>query len=110
MKVVANEYQIAKLIANAYNESIPVGLGILHYDPTPAKAEDFIGVVRLPKFGLDYVKGRMMKLRISRTDMENVWEVGHDHPPNHEYQSWARTFPTYRALIQSVPQIKILED
>ena len=56
-------------------------------------------------FDADYVFGKMMKLRLTIKDGEVIipsWE------PRRDYQSWCRTYPTYKDLYDAA--VKSLEE
>lgn len=91
--------QAVQIVTNAVNASVPVGMGILQYKdkqytPDEVAAHFYEGGVYL-----DYFEGRMVKLSMS--EVEGGWTVP-DRKPNVEYQSWARAYPTYEDLANSV--------
>lgn len=111
IKFKATNEQILQMAANAFNASIPMGLGFFSYDPqTDAVPDDFMGYLRVSVdsgygyISLDYVQGRMVKLYASRK--ENVWQM---REPRLDYQSWKQRYPTARDLIESVGA-EVLED
>ena len=68
-----------RLVARAYDLSVPLGMGYLHFTPEPLTEEEVESLLAdgtelpyiLPKdyvLNLDYVKGRSVKLRVLRTD------------------------------------------
>lgn len=73
----------AELFAALYNNSKPVGMGIIHYDPTPLTKESAQQLMNagddtkrmFPGFGgknlyFDYVKGRPLKVDLSEDEMD----------------------------------------
>lgn len=103
LKFNATENQIKELMSNAFNTSKPMGMGLLHFNPTKAKPEEFNytgGNVHM-----DYVQGRMVKLSINMNKY-NEGFVCRSGDADIEYQSWASTYPTYQDLLKSVPGIE----
>lgn len=96
MKFSATEEQLREVAALAYNASQPMGMGFLHYRPGDVKGSDLGHIDVARGLDFDYVQGRMMKL--------SIFKVG-DHfetpaeEPRSDYQSWARRYPTYEALL-----------
>ena len=99
MKFKATEEQVRKIVQNAVNASIPVGMGFLHHAPGEVpldKIAAFNGV-----YSFDYFQGRMVKLRITPNGED--WEITKPHDePRHDYQSWALVYPTKALLVASV--------
>lgn len=62
----------AAVIAALYNASRPLGMGFMHYDATPMTAEEAAQYVG---HHLDYLKGRVMKLKIGGDEFS---ELGYD--------------------------------
>ncbi len=74
----------AELFAALYNHAKPLGMGLLHYDPTPLTKESaqkmmeggddvsrmFPGVRAGRSLYFDYVKGRPLKIDLSGDEME----------------------------------------
>lgn len=54
----------AAVLAALYNNSKPLGLGILHYDPTPMTVEEAQALLDSGQTYFDYHKGRVMKVLI----------------------------------------------
>lgn len=52
----------AEVLAALYNNSRPLGLGFLHYDPAPMSAAE--ATQHLAGY-VDYLKGRVMKVKLS---------------------------------------------
>lgn len=65
------EDQKPKLLTALYNAAKPLGMGFLHYDPTPmtiTEAEQILAEANERQRGhvyFDYLKGRVMKLDFS---------------------------------------------
>lgn len=58
----------ADVLASLYNASMPLGMGMLQYDPKPmARAEAEQILAQCSYF--DYLKGRVMKIDLSRDDV-----------------------------------------
>lgn len=106
IKFTASDEQIKQLAANAINASTPMGLGILHYNPSQVYQPDDIELNgALP---LDYVGGRMVKLWIKKLDGNN-YQI-HDPAPRIDYQSWAATYSTYQELLASADITAITDE
>lgn len=63
-----------ELLAALYNNSKPLGMGMLHYDPTPMtpdEAQNMIDDLKNEGHDLffDYVKGRVIKVDITGDEM-----------------------------------------
>lgn len=101
----ATPEQVAQIAVNAILVSRPAGMGFLHYNPKQAfETTDFMP--RDYGIDLDYVCGRMVKLRIK--DMKDgTWETRSINP-DVEYQSWATRYSTYEALVTSVPGVEVV--
>lgn len=102
----ATPQQIGQILANAYNASTAVGMGQMHYRPgdiDPLIFRDLVYNQLSTEIYVDYCFGRMMKVFIEkagdtyRTPTKN---------PDPEYQSWAKTYPTYESLILTVIEPK----
>lgn len=100
MKFEATDEDIAKIMANAFNASIPVGMGFIHFKPHNIEPNLFMEQIKKNQVALDYVQGRMVKLHMWKDDT-GLWNITNE-PPHREYQSWATQYPTYKALIDSV--------
>ena len=59
----------AKILAELYNNAQPLGLGFLHYNPTPMTKEDAQKILDAGYTYFDYLKGRVMKIDLSEDDM-----------------------------------------
>lgn len=68
----------AKVLAALYNASQPLGMGILHYDPTPMTAEEAQALLDSGQTYFDYVKGRVMKVDLSSDQLE-TWLYDRDN-------------------------------
>jgi len=107
MKFKATKQQVLEIAASAVNASIPVGMGLLHYeerDYTPAEMEEFFNKNYL---AMDYVHGRMVKMGIEFFPDEGVAEI--NDLVHQGYQSWARWYPTVLDLVKSVmPDVEVV--
>jgi hypothetical protein len=70
----------AELLAALYNKAKPLGLGYLHYDPTPMTRAEAQAVIDQQGLHFDYLRGRVMKvdlggdqLRTDLYDQDNGW-------------------------------------
>ena len=98
MKFTATKEQVKQIGLNAIKASKPVMLGYLAADvERPVTLDD----LEIDENGLDidYFRGNMVKLLIHR-NTENQWEL--NDSVDFEYQSWARVYPTAKALVGSV--------
>lgn len=59
-----------KVLAALYNNSHPLGLGILQYDPKPMTEEEGENLLKQSTY-FDYLKGRVMKVDLSDDDAFN---------------------------------------
>jgi hypothetical protein len=57
----------ADVLAALYNASKPQGMGILHYDPKPMTRAEAADLLERETY-FDYLKGRVMKINLSRDD------------------------------------------
>jgi hypothetical protein len=72
----------AAVLAALYNASKPQGMGFMHYDPTPMtekKAEMILWEGGETYF--DYLKGRVMKIDLSRDEVD-TWGYNRDNGPD----------------------------
>lgn len=79
----------AELFAALYNHAKPLGMGMLHYDPTPLtkeSAQELMGqgddtkrMFGMSRGGLyfDYVKGRPLKINLEGDEMD-TWLYNRD--------------------------------
>ena len=85
------------MAALAVNSSLPVGIGVLHFDHSrKSKACEF--EIKEGMLHLDYVGGRMVKFHALKRG-DTLWEV---NDLIDEYQSWAAVYPTWSDLIKNV--------
>jgi hypothetical protein len=59
----------ADVLAALYNASIPLGLGILHYNPKPMTHGEAETLLRGQTY-FDYVQGRVMKIDLSGDELD----------------------------------------
>lgn len=57
------------VLAALYNASRPQGMGFVHYDPTPMTPEQGAELLKQGSY-FDYLKGRVMKVDLSRNNLE----------------------------------------
>ncbi len=103
-KFNATKEQVLQIAANAINASIPVGMGYLHFKSknyTPEELQmEYEAEDKRGNIYLDYFDGRMVKLSIQHLG-DNSYATN-EGEANIEYQSWARKYPTYEDLTNSV--------
>lgn len=59
----------AEVLAALYNASKPLGMGILHFDPAPMRAEEAESLLKGQTY-FDYLKGRVMKVDLSGDELD----------------------------------------
>ncbi len=67
----------AKILAALYNASKPLGMGMLHFDPTDmteAEASELLKETQQ----FDYLKGRVMKISLESDEL-NTWAYDRDN-------------------------------
>lgn len=99
MKFHATNDQLREIAALAFNASIPMGMGFLHYVPGTRRGADFAHINVGGGLNLDYVEGRMVKLNLYREEDGSLTTPAQD--PRVDYQSWAVRYPTYAALLSA---------
>ncbi len=77
MKIDISRKDKAQVLAALYNASHPLGLGFLHYDPTPMTAEEARELLKQTTY-FDYLKGRVMKVDLSGDELE-TWLYDRDN-------------------------------
>ena len=107
MKAKLNKQQVLAIAVNVINASVPVGMGMLHFQPKAYTEDD---VKQLPQYHededgsilmyMDYVDGRMVKTDLTKG--EDGYYHFPDYGPDPEYQSWCAMYPTYNDLLESV--------
>jgi hypothetical protein len=61
----------AEALRRLYNAAKPQGLGFRHFDPKPMSLEEAEQLLRANAGGyFDYLKGRVMKVSVTGTDIE----------------------------------------
>jgi hypothetical protein len=68
----------AALLAALYNNSRPVGLGILNFDPNPMTKEEASEIIKKSGLWFDYLKGRVIKINLEG-DTINKWGYDRDN-------------------------------
>jgi len=78
-----SEVNLIELVKEAYNLSVPVGLGFLHYTPEPLTSQEAANLINLNEkyvVSLDYVNGRAVKFGVFKHEnkfyIKNHW---YDH-------------------------------
>ncbi|MFH1186148.1 MAG: hypothetical protein V1755_14085 [Chloroflexota bacterium] len=59
----------ARILKALYNRSQPIGMGMLHFTPTPMTTEDAQKIIDEGSLYFDYLKGRVMKFSLAGDDM-----------------------------------------
>jgi hypothetical protein len=59
----------AAVLAALYNAAKPQGMGFLQYDPAPMQIEEATALLRVSTY-FDYLKGRVMKVDLSRDELD----------------------------------------
>lgn len=70
-----------KVLKALYDNSRPLGMGILHYDPSPmteAQAKEY--VKRNTDLRIDYLQGRVMKVNLAGDEFDE-WLYDRDNGP-----------------------------
>lgn len=69
----------AEVLAALYNNSKPIGMGIVQYDPTPMTVETARMVIENMGYSYDYLKGRTMKVTL---EDDTVYVGGYNRDNN----------------------------
>lgn len=67
----------AEVLVALYNNSQPLGIGILQHDPAPMKKEEAKEILK-EQFDFDYLKGRVMKVNLGG-DSFDPWLYDRDN-------------------------------
>lgn len=70
----------AKILACLYNNSRPLGMGFLHFDPAPMTEAEAEALLKEHTY-FDYLKGRVMKLGFDKPYTLNVGLYDRDNGP-----------------------------
>ena len=70
----------AAVLCELYNAAHPLGLGFLHYDPTPMTVEEAQTLLDSGQDYFDYYKGRVMKVSL-KSDTLSPWAYDRDNGP-----------------------------
>lgn len=57
------------VVAALYNRAQPQGMGFLHFDPTPMAADEGAALLNDSPY-FDYLKGRVMKVRVAGDELD----------------------------------------
>ncbi len=79
-KIDIKDLNKADVLAVLYNASKPLGMGFVHYDPTPMTREQAQELLDAGKTYFDYLKGRVMKIDLSSDEL-NPWGYDRDNGP-----------------------------
>ena len=69
----------AEVLATLYNNSRPLGMGFLHYDPTPMTINEAATLLKDGKGYFDYLKGRVMKISFDESDELSTYLYNRDN-------------------------------
>ena len=58
-----------KVLVALYDAAQPLGTGLLYYDPTPMSEEEAASLLEQSTY-IDYVKGRVMKVDLSKSEFD----------------------------------------
>lgn len=100
----ATDAQVLRMARLAILASIPVGLGMLHFNPALKESDIVVeleGQEGREQLHVDYYQGRMTKF--------NAWKYAGGgwqfrDTVDIEYQSWIKTYPDYQALYDASVQ------
>lgn len=79
----------AAVLAALYNAARPLGLGFLHFDPTPMTTAEARALIDEqvaywtakglePRIHFDYLRGRPLKIGLTRTEVRGAWLYDRD--------------------------------
>lgn len=68
----------AEVLAALYNNSKPLGLGFLHFDPTEMTKDEAAKLLEQTTY-FDYIKGRVMKVDLSSDEGFEEWLYDRDN-------------------------------
>jgi|GEM_PF-2228415 len=69
MKIIVEEKLKPKILAALYNNSKPLGMGIMHFDPTLMVEKEAERILKSQTY-FDYLKGRVMKLDFATNQID----------------------------------------
>ena len=70
----------AAVLAALYNGSRPLGIGFMHFDPKPMTEAEAAALLDKGD-DFDYLKGRVMKVRLSSDEYFDEWLYDRDNGP-----------------------------
>ena len=68
MTIDISKMNKAEVLAKLYNNSKPLGMGMLHYEPTPMTVNEASELLKEQTY-FDYLKGRVMKIDLSGNEL-----------------------------------------
>lgn len=77
-KINLDDLDKAEVLAVLYNNSKPLGLGFMRYDPKPMTREEAQALLDGGQTYFDYLNGRVMKIDLSGSDL-NPWLYDRDN-------------------------------
>jgi len=60
----------SKVLANLYNASRPLGIGVLQYDTSHMSVEEAQAILNTGQTYFDYLKGRVMKVDLGGNELD----------------------------------------
>jgi len=105
----ATEKQVLEVIANAINASELEGAGGRAAIMNDVEPEH----LRMTRDGIDIKRysGRRAEIAIAPCSEAGTWEIAAGKAePDPKHQTWADTYPTYRRLLATVPNIEVIEE
>ncbi len=74
------EIDNADVLAALYNASKPLGVGSMHFDSARMSGQDAQDILDMGQDHFDYLKGRVMKVKISGNTLD-PWGYDRDNGP-----------------------------
>lgn len=96
MIIQATDEQVVEMGKLAILASIPMGMGILHYD-RDLKSADIEIAVNTSGLYIDYYQGRMVKFNGHKS--ADGWSFSDEI--RDDYQSWKCRYPSYQSLFDA---------
>jgi hypothetical protein len=69
MSIDISKLDKGEVLAALYNKSKPLGMGSLHFDPTPMTKEEASELLKEETY-FDYLKGRVMKVNLKGDEFD----------------------------------------
>ena len=71
-KMDISKFDKAEVLAALYNNAKAQGLGVFQYEPDAMTIEEAEAILATGQTYFDYVKGRVLKINLSNSDMRTV--------------------------------------